>query len=356
MGTSSIPNTTTNLDQRKLLYQKYGYDINKLIRAHERLELNLAENGDDSDEYNIIDEKSDKLDYQLLIKGNEGGVLDPVASKQGKTRAKRSRRRRRADQGFRNFTKVSRSFRDQEDSPKRLETSSAWLLKDVLKYIKYRSTRLDPYITKYFTPKAIAPSSALPPKSFVLRLVEFGDLTCKGDITAILSDATHKLCAIFPSKSIFDNIANNGALPLQDPYSINNYISISKSNLKFVLHEFIKSHFKSQLNYIDSKVRYCVLQVLEYKFMYSVEFLMSSRVEGAPPLEKIVNNNGSQYEVYDYEDFELSGGGGGGVRNGGGGIGIGMDIGGAGGGLPKFDKTALKLVYNNEFYRKLCII
>ena len=123
--------------------------------------------------------------------------------------------------------------------------------------------------------------------------------------------------------------------------------------MKFVTHEFIKTHFGTKLNYIDTKVSYCVLQVLEFKLMYSVEYLLANRVAGAPPLEKVVNDNGSQYEVYDYEDFDVNGGANGGDGGGG-------NRGGCGGAtgqvVPRFDKFALKLVYNNELYRKLCYL
>lgn len=324
-----------NLDHRKLLYQKYGYDINKLIRTHEKYESKI----DSIDtEFNIIDEESDKQDYRQLLIQNESETYFT------KNSAKRSKKRNN-DQGFRNFTKVSKSFRNLEDSVKKQDTS--WLLKDVLRYIKYRSTKLDPFIIKHFTPKTPATTTA---QSFILRIVEFGQPTSLGDITAILSDVTHKICVVFPSKSIFNYLASGG-LPFTDAYSINNYLLITKSNLKFATHEFLRTHFN--LDYVDPKIRYCVLRVLEFKFMYSVEYLLASRVEGAPPWEKVVNENGSQYEVYDHEDFDLGGGGSiaGGVYGGG----YGSSCGG-GNGVPKFNRFALKLVYNNEFYRRLCYL
>ncbi|KAI5968477.1 EST3 [Candida theae] len=336
MGTSSFPSSSSR-DQRKLLYQKYGYDINKIIRTHEKLETTITraknnnnndDDDDDDDAYNIINEKSDKLDFQSLLS------QEPMDHATG-----RRRRKKRKEQGFRNFTKVSRSFRHQEDFPSR-DLKSTWLLKTLLKYLKYRSRRLDPYITKWFTSNPDSSSSSTEKNTFLLRIVDFGESAPNGDVTAILGDSTHKICAVFPAKTIFDHIAQHGGLPFHNnAYSINNYISISKANCRFSSLEFIKTHFGTKLNYIDSKIRYCVLQVLQFKFMYSVEYLMASRIDGAPPLEQVVNDNGSQYVVYDYEDFDLNVAGGGGKDA-----------------LPKFDKSELKSVYNNEFYQKLCYL
>lgn len=345
-----IPTTNTgNLEQRRLLYQKYGYDINKLIRTHEKHESrNQHEDGVNNDGFIILNAKSDKLDYQRLF---EASNKDIYASNNVSHKNNKSKRRGNNDQGFRKFTKVSTSFRKLEEESAKRSRETSWVLKDVLKYIKYRSQRLDPFITKWFTPKGITNTSTNG-NGFLLRLVEFGEPTSNGDTTALLSDATHKLCVIFPRKTVF-NYITNGGLQFQDAYSINNYIYITKANLKFVTHEFIKTHFGTKLNYIDTKVSYCVLQVLEFKLMYSVEYLLANRVAGAPPLEKVVNDNGSQYEVYDYEDFDVNGGANGGDGGGG-------NRGGCGGAMgqvvPRFDKFALKLVYNNELYRKLCYL
>ncbi|KAI5967314.1 hypothetical protein CANMA_003134 [Candida margitis] len=307
-------------DQRKLLYQKYGYEINKLIRDHEKFESKIEL----SDGFNVIDEEPDKQDYQQLLLTQNKPQAPTI---QG------GKRKKSNNQGFRNFIKVSLSFRNREDSIKRQESS--WLLKDTLKSIKHRSQKLDPFIKKWFTP-------SIKSQCFMLRFIEFGQTTPPGgggdgdgDITAIMSDATHKIAVIFPRKSIFQYLAR-GNLPFNDAYSINNYMLIRQAHLKFVSHEFMSTHFNLDL---DKNVRYCVLQVLQFEFMYSVEYFLANRVEGAPPLEKVVNENGSQYEVYDQEDFDLGGG-------------INSDWKSTG--VPKFDKLGLKLIYNNEFYRKLC--
>ena len=147
-----IPTTNTgNLEQRRLLYQKYGYDINKLIRTHEKHESrNQHEDGVNNDGFIILNAKSDKLDYQRLF---EASNKDIYASNNVSHKNNKSKRRGNNDQGFRKFTKVSTSFRKLEEESAKRSQETSWVLKDVLKYIKYRSQRLDPFITKWFTPK-----------------------------------------------------------------------------------------------------------------------------------------------------------------------------------------------------------
>ncbi|KAI5953213.1 EST3 [Candida jiufengensis] len=301
-------------NSKKLLFQHYGYQIQTLIQQHEKLELNVQT----SNNRLIIDNLSDEEDYKDNYEPIQ--IID-VLNDQDSHSVKTVNPQQRGIQGFNNFEKQPLSFRSKEENIKKIESS--WLLKQILLSIKFHNKKFEPVIKKNFNSQD---------QSICLRFIEFGKESSQKDITAIMSDQTHKICCIFPKKHLL-NYISKGNIKFDNPFTILNFMLIKKSNLKFTNINFIKKHFKFD---VDKNLKYCILEIIEFEYLHSVKSAITKKVKGDEPEYTRISSSGNEQEIESEEEFDP---------------------------YTEFESDDesyfkienLKLIYNNELYRRLCL-
>ncbi|KAI5959505.1 uncharacterized protein KGF55_005333 [Candida pseudojiufengensis] len=301
----------------KLIYQHYGYKIQELIRSHESVEHQISlKNG-----RLVIDNSSDEEDYKTHYEnGGPIEIVDILHDQLGPP-SRVSNQNNVHNHGFNNFEKVPPSFWSREENVRKVD--SAWLLKNVLLAMKYRLSKMEPMVKKKFNNSK---------NEQLLRFIEFGKKTSKKEITALMSDPRHQICCIFPRKHYLKFIAK-GNLDIDNPYTIFNFMFVKQSHLKFVDHKFMKNHFNFK---VDPHLRYCILELIDYEYVRSVKSATLKEIKGVEPITTRIDEDGNEVEIESEEEFD---------RN----VGFGSDS------EVNFDEQRLRLIYNNELYRRLCL-
>lgn len=174
---------------------------------------------------------------------------------------------------------------------------SSWLSKDVINSIGQNTNYVNPIVRKNFKP-------TLMKVSFLLRILEFISPTESMDITAILSDSTHKILSIFkfdPAIVDFENRYHQR----MTYNTVNRIIHIKKANLKFMTIDSINKDFKLNLK---GALDIVVLEILdfelflidEYRFVNSIE----SRLEFVyddPEYDQLCRTK-TNTEIFNYDD------------------------------------------------------
>ncbi|CAK9437797.1 uncharacterized protein LODBEIA_P21750 [Lodderomyces beijingensis] len=311
-------------DSSKQLLALYGYEVRKLIEEHEKVECEieaLRKEQGQNDGLMILWSDSDKRDYLNCI-GDSKAPAPAHAQAQAPTSA--------GVQGFSKVKDCSFATREAELSNKRHDRS--WLLRDVLFAIKYRSPRREPMIKRNFKPK-----DANTP--YYLRFIEFGPRGATGDVHVIMSDQTHKMCCVFPRKAIQRHIAR-GKLKFDDMFAIYNFALIRKAHLKFAAGQYLRQYY--DLERVSSRLNYCVLEIWEFDYVCSVKGALVKRVPTSMVEDYKVtdedddNDNDNGSATVEDEEFDV-------------------DESAVGEVELEFKQQDLKLVYNNDFYLRLCM-
>ncbi|RCK67739.1 Telomere replication protein EST3 [Candida viswanathii] len=111
--------------------------------------------------------------------------------------------------------------------------------------------------------------------SFLLRIMQFISTTDAKDITALLSDTTHQILAIFkfdPAIVGFENKYHQR----MTYNTVHRIIRVKKANLRFMTTKYINQNFKFKL---DGSLEIAVLEILDFEIFLIDPYLFEKSIE-----------------------------------------------------------------------------
>lgn len=140
------------------------------------------------------------------------------------------------------------------DSGVPIRILESWLFPEVMKSIDPNINYINPIVKKNFQPTVLK-------ITFLLRILEFIATIKSNDITAVLSDSTHKILAIFKFDSAIVDFENKNHQRMTCN-TVNRVIHIKRANLKFIDIDYINMNFKLTLK---GALDIVVLEILEFE-------------------------------------------------------------------------------------------
>lgn len=261
----------------KQLLSLYGHDVRKYIEAHEQLEAEFEEKRI-HDDFMILRNEADKRDYRQLVLRLDPKILELFAlSGQSEDAAVggKSKRNFIGIQGFSKVKDCTLTTRELESLVKKHDHS--WLLKDILLLIKRHPRLMEPMINRKFKPNN---GKSTP---FYLRILEFGERSSDGAINVVMGDQTHKVCCVFPRKTVLRHMSRGklmmGMFGLDNGFvahAIYNFVLVKRARLRFEERSYIRDHFN--LPKISSKLKYCVIEILDFEYVASVKAALQRKL------------------------------------------------------------------------------
>lgn len=175
----------------------------------------------------------------------------------------------------------------------------SWLLESITKQINKNVKYTNPLIKKNF----ISPWSIS--KTPILRILRFLKTTKSSDLTAILSDSTHTMIAIFPFDPTIINfeVRYKHRITYHTPNSL---ILIKQANLRFVNNVELTNEWGIT---IDDEIDVVVLEVLDLEIFQRDQIMFGVNIENNLQLiyydKSYVNMCGKSRQRDSFEENEI---------------------------------------------------